>query len=119
MELTWEHVASDMMTTVEDMYIQQRFQRHVVPCPLSISERRDRIATVRGISIDVVLTLEYVASMNLIQEKIQSVENKRRNILPSIATPIHSHNDTKTHKSIYISGKRHSANQTVCFEQIF
>ena len=84
MELTWEYAES---YTIES---NQNESMRNYPCrtrPLSVFERRDRIATVQGISTDDVLILEYEASIALIKETLEFLESSRHKFLYSVESP--------------------------------
>ena len=87
LELTWEYAESDTTQLIETQCDHRLRRRAAILRPLSVDERRERIALVQGISLDDVAQLEYEASLLLIQESIASLENKRRNLLHKIDSP--------------------------------
>jgi hypothetical protein len=87
MELTWEHTTSDTVLLVEER-CKQRLRRAAMRLrPLSVEERRERIAHVQGISMDDVLQLEYETSLRIIQESIASLERTRQSLIEKMDSP--------------------------------
>jgi hypothetical protein len=87
-ELTWEHSEFDSQMSFDDAgNIQRQLRHNVVLRPLSVQERRDRIARVQGISVENVAILECEASLWLIQDTIISLEKARQKILNGIESP--------------------------------
>jgi hypothetical protein len=86
-ELTWEHSEFDSQMSFDERNIQRQLRHNVVLRPLSVQERRDRIARVQGISVENVAILECEASLWLIQDTIISLEKARQKILNEIESP--------------------------------
>lgn len=84
MELTWEYAESYKVELFQDASMTKCKRR---TRPLSVKERRDRIAAVQGISTDDVLILEYEASIALIQETLEFLESSRHKLLYSVESP--------------------------------
>ena len=88
MELTWEYFESYALECNQDESMANDKCR-----PLSVMERRERIATVQGISNDEVKILEYEASIALIQETLEFLESSRHKLLYSMESPQMFHNE--------------------------
>ena len=116
MELTWEYAESYAIESYRDelITIGQRKKR-----PLSVKERRDRIATVQGISTDDVLILEYEASIALIQETLEFLESTRHKLLYSMESPLQSkYTDNFSYQNKQIIGESNKFLRKLMIEEI-
>jgi hypothetical protein len=84
MELTWEYAESYSVSSHQDASMMNG--KHKTR-PLTVLERRERIAEVQGISNDEVRILEYEASIALIRETLEYLESSRHNFLYSTESP--------------------------------
>ena len=78
MELKWEYAES---YTVESKQNESMSKNKRRIRPLSVTERRERIANVQKLSNNEVRILEYEASIALIQETLEFLESSRHKII--------------------------------------
>ena len=119
MELEWEYAES---YTIEFNPDEAMLNKKCRFRPLSIMERRERIAKVQGISNDEVRILEYEASIALIQETLEFLVSSRHKLLCPMELPATLHNSEFPYnfscQSKPIVGERNKFLRKIMIEEI-